>query len=47
MFEPGTVTYGFAKNINNPKYKYAISKRTPTEHKPYLKKVLEEAYGSN
>ena len=25
MFEPGTVTYGFAKNINNPKYKYAIS----------------------
>lgn len=20
MFEPGTVTYGFAKNINNPKY---------------------------
>ena len=25
MFEPGTVTYGFAKNISNPKYKYAIS----------------------
>lgn len=25
MFEPGTVTYGFAKNISNPKNKYAIS----------------------
>lgn len=25
MFEPGTVTYGFAKTITNPKYKYAIS----------------------
>lgn len=24
MFEPGTVTYGFAKNISNPKNKYAI-----------------------
>ncbi len=25
MFEPGTVTYGFAKYISDPKYKYAIS----------------------
>ncbi|MCQ2340636.1 MAG: hypothetical protein MJZ79_07680 [Paludibacteraceae bacterium] len=25
MFEPGVVTYGFAKNITNPKNKYAIS----------------------
>lgn len=25
MFNPGTVTYGFAKNISSPKYKYAIS----------------------
>ena len=25
MFEPGTVTYGFAKYISNPKNKYAIS----------------------
>lgn len=47
MFEPGTVTYGFAKNINNPKYKYACCKRTPTEYKPCLEKVLEKAYGSN
>ena len=25
MFEPGSVTYGFAKNISHPKDKYAIS----------------------
>ena len=25
MFEPDTVTYGFAKNISYPKPKYAIS----------------------
>lgn len=25
MFEPGTVTYGFAKHISTPKQKYAIS----------------------
>lgn len=25
MFEPGTVTYGFAKTISDPKPKYAIS----------------------
>ena len=28
-------------------YAMYCGKRTPTEHKPYLKKVLEEAYGSN
>ena len=27
-------------------YAMYCSKRTPTEYKPYLKKVLEEAYGS-
>lgn len=25
MFEPGTITYGFAKTISDPKNKYAIS----------------------